>query len=124
MSRFGSIALALAAVFVLGCETKPDSVFVQWVARDAWNPECAEMGIVERFSQDNLEWVTKGQRAKADVDATFKLASDCGELKAYQSFEFKQAGLELVRCDAAGDKGWALPGKESSRCWTGPRLLK
>lgn len=119
-----AIALALTATALLGCESRPDDSFVQWVARDAWNAECAEKGIVERFKRENMTWVTKGKHAKVDVDGTFKLASDCGEHKAYQSFEFKRQGLELVRCEASGKKGWSLPGNETTRCWTGPKLLE
>lgn len=126
-SRFrklgGVVAAACALVVVSGCNPKPRQEHVQWVARDAWNAKCAEVALVERFKQENLTWAEKGQRAKVDVDATFKLGNDCEGLKAYQSFDFKVQGLELVKCSASGKDGWALPGKESTRCWTGPKLL-
>lgn len=120
-----SVALAalVAAVVVSGCNPKPRAEHVQWVARDAWNAKCAEVAIVERFKQENLTWVEEGKRAKVDVDATFKLGNDCEGLKAYQSFDFKLKGLELVKCGAGDAGGWALPGKESTRCWTGPKLV-
>ncbi len=116
-------ALTALTVVVSGCNPKPRSEHVQWVARDAWNAKCAQFGIIERFKQENLSWVEPGKRAKVDVDATFKLGNDCEGLKAYSSYEFKLAGLELVKCSAGGEDGWALPGKEATRCWTGPRLL-
>lgn len=122
--RLAFLAAALLAVFVVsGCNPKPRQEHVQWVARDAWNAKCAEVAMVERWKQESLSWVEKGARAKVDVDATFKLGNDCEELKAYQSFDFQLKGLELVKCTSNGEGGWALPGKEAERCWTGPRLL-
>ncbi|MFZ9887537.1 MAG: hypothetical protein ACO3JL_08545 [Myxococcota bacterium] len=116
------IPFALAASALSACHSPPRAEHVQWVARDAWNPRCAELAIVERFHHEPVEWVEDGVKARVAVDATFKLANDCEGLKAYQSFDFKLAGLEMVRCDSAGSSGWALAARPD-RCWTGPKLL-
>lgn len=119
----GVVAAACALAVVSGCNPMPRQEHVQWVTRDAWNAKCAEVAMVERWKHENLTWVEKGVRAKVDVSATFKLGNDCEGLKAYQSFDFETKGLELVKCSSGGESGWALPGKEADRCWTGPRLL-
>lgn len=116
------LPLLLAVSALCACHSPPRAEYVQWVARDAWNSRCAELAIVERFRHDPAEWIEEGVKARVNVDATFKLANDCEGLKAYQSFDFALAGLEMIRCDAAGSSGWALATKPD-RCWTGPKLL-
>lgn len=123
--------LALASVMAGGiaCDAEPRDRHIQWVARDAWNPSCADKAIIERWVQANGAWKEQGKVWRVDVDATFKLGNDCeaqGEaptIPAYQSVDFKRVGLELVPCENGGQKGWALPGQEAGRCWTSPSLV-
>lgn len=111
------------------CDAEPRDRHIQWVARDAWNPSCADMAIIERWVQTNGAWKEKGKVWRVDIDATFKLGNDCegeGEtasIPAYQSIDFKRVGLELVPCENGGKDGWALPGQEGGRCWTSPKLV-
>lgn len=124
--------LALCVPFAFGltaCEASPRSTHIQWVARDAWSPTCADKAIVERWVQSEGRWKVKGEIWTVEVDATFKLGNDCDggllgkSFKAYESVEFQKKNLELSRCKKDGAEGWSLPGQESKRCWTGPSLL-
>lgn len=139
------IVLSLSGLVGLtACNAPPRDSFQQWVARDAWDQNCAEQGMVERWSTSNAHWKIKGEVYVFDVDATFKLANECKtnpaanvDLKAlmaggggairmgYKQFEtvtFKKT-VEMSKCVREGATGWSLPGKESQRCWTGPTLL-
>jgi hypothetical protein len=121
----------LAALVASGaaCDAAPRDRHIQWVARDAWNPGCADKAIIERWVQTNGAWKEKGKVWRVDIDATFKLGNDCegeGEnatIPAYQSIDFKRNGLELVPCKSGDEEGWALPGQEGARCWTRPKLV-
>jgi hypothetical protein len=42
--------------------------------------------------------------------------------KQFQAIPFQKT-VEMSKCKKADADGWAIPGKESSRCWTGPTLL-
>jgi hypothetical protein len=118
------LAVASVTLGLSACETKPRESYVQWVARDAWNPQCADQAMVEVWKASNPEWKEKGKSVTVDVDATFKLGNDCevkgAKLEAYKSFQFKQS-IEMVKCTAAGKDGWALAATPD-RCWTGPKL--
>ena len=122
-----------AVLFTLslaGCGGTPRDSDVQWVARDAWDATCAEAAIVERWSAQNGRWKVKGEVWAVDVVATFKLVNKCSsgvplvgkEYKQFQTAPFQQT-VEMSKCKKGDDSGWAVPGKESSRCWTGPTLL-
>lgn len=139
------VASLSALAFASGCNAPPRDSYQQWVARDAWDQNCAEQGMVERWQASNGHWKIKGEVYVFDVDATFKLANECktnplqnvdvkdlmekggGAIRmGYKQFEtvnFKKT-VEMSKCQKDGDTGWALPGKESQRCWTGPTLLK
>ncbi len=117
----------IAALAATGCSGEPDKHHLQFVARDAWNKNCASKATVEKFEATNKKWKIKDQVFTADVKATFKLIDDCKGLplvgksyKAFESADFEKKGLELSACKAEGEKGWSLPGKEGSRCFTGP----
>lgn len=129
--RFPVVAsLVLCGLVLAGCGGSPRDSYVQWVARDAWDPTCAEAAIVERFTATNGRWKIKEEVWAVDVDATFKLVNKCSsglpllgkEYKQFEPVVFKQT-VEMSKCKKGNDSGWALPGKESSRCWTGPTLL-
>ncbi len=102
--------------------------------------------MVERWVASNPRWKIEGQVFVIDVDATFKLANACQSVlpsgnidlqkimeqgggaiartyKQFEVVEFKST-VEMSKCQKDGKAGWALPGKESGRCWTGPSLLK
>jgi hypothetical protein len=124
--------LAAACLLLLtACEGTPREQYVQWVARDAWDSTCAEKAMVEVWKAENKRWKTEGQVYVADVQATFRMTDDCQsglpivgkQYKALEKVPFVKAGLEVSRCKKDGADGWALPGKEGSRCWTGPTLL-
>ena len=78
----------------------------------------------------NGHWKINDEVWSVDVDATFKLVNACTSGlplvgKAYKQFEtvpFKGT-VEMSKCKKGSDDGWAIPGKESSRCWTGPTLV-
>lgn len=130
MSSFRALlCLPILALGLAACHSAPRQSHVQWVARDAWNADCADKAIVERWVADNGHWKIKGEVWVVDVDATFKLGNDCKSgllgksFKAYESVSFQKDGLEMSRCKRDGEDGWSLPGKESERCWTGPTLL-
>ncbi|MDP2344438.1 MAG: hypothetical protein Q8O67_26000 [Deltaproteobacteria bacterium] len=122
--------LGIALLALSGCGGTPRDSAVQWVARDAWDPTCAEAAIVERFVATNGRWKIEGQVWAVDVDATFKLVNKCSsglpligkEYKQFEAVPFK-ATVEMSKCKKGDDAGWSLPGKESSRCWTGPTLV-
>jgi hypothetical protein len=122
-------ALALPC-FLAACSGTPRDSFVQWVARDAWDPTCAEQGIIEKWVATNGKWKINNEVWSVDVDATFKLVNACESGlpalgKSYKQFEvvpFK-ATVEMSKCKKGDQEGWSLPGKESTRCWTGPTLL-
>ena len=114
---------ALCAAALTGCEAMPRDRYIQWVARDAWSAQCAEKAIVETWKVENRRWKVKGESLLADIDATFKLTDDCAGMKAYESKRFSVKGFEISKCEVGGKTGWALPGKEKKRCWTGPQLL-
>jgi hypothetical protein len=114
---------SLVASALMGCEAKPRDQFIQWVARDAWNPPCAEKAMVEIWKTENLRWKVTGEVVLVDVDATFKLGNDCGPFKAFESKRFVKKGFEMSKCKVGKQRGWSLPGMEHKRCWTGPRLL-
>jgi len=146
-ARQTTLAL-VATLTVLGltaCNPPPRESFQQWVARDAWDSGCAEQAMIERWSGGNPHWKIEGEVYVVDVDATFKLANACKsgipldgiDVKAlleqgggtisrsYKQFEvvnFKKT-VEMSKCKKDEKVGWALPGKESTRCWTGPSLL-
>ena len=40
-----------------------------------------------------------------------------------ENVEFKKT-VEMSKCQKNGKTGWSLPGKESTRCWTGPSLVE
>lgn len=137
LTSFASIRAPLRAalgwagviVFAGACDAEPRDRHIQWVARDAWNPLCADKAIVERWVQSNGSWKVQGKVWQVDVDATFKMGNDCegqGEtpaIPAYQSVNFMRPALEMVPCRKGGEDGWALPGQENDRCWTSPKLL-
>lgn len=128
----GSLGAAALALSLAGCGGAPREQHMQWVARDAWDPTCAEKAMVETWKAENPRWKIKGEVYVVDVEAKFRLSDDCKSGlpllgKSYKSLEvatYKSQGLEMSRCKKDGAVGWALPGNESSRCWTGPTLLK
>jgi hypothetical protein len=130
-SGLKGILLAVGAgALMAACGGPPRESYVQWVARDAWDPSCAEQAIIETWKQDNGRWKVKGEVWTVDVEAGFKLVNKCDSGlplagKSYKQFEVVpfQGTIEMSKCKKDGDTGWALPGKESSRCWTGPTLL-
>jgi hypothetical protein len=125
------MATSFVAVSLSACSGTPLQQSVQWVARDAWDSTCAEQAIVEMWKANNGRWKVQGEVWAVDVEATFKLMNKCESGlplvgKSYKQFEtvqFKQP-IEMSKCKKGSDSGWALPGKESSRCWTGPTLLQ
>ncbi len=132
MSVGAAVGATLFVVALTGCSGAPREQHMQWVARDAWDPTCAEKAMVEMWKEENPRWKIKGEVYVIDVEAKFRLTDDCKSGlplvgKSYRSLEvasFKTQGLEMSRCKRDGVVGWALPGNESSRCWTGPTLLK
>jgi hypothetical protein len=142
-----SLAATLTAVFsITACNPPPRDSFQQWVARDAWDAGCAEQAMIERWSAQNARWKIEGQTYVIDVDATFKLANACQSgltldginvqdllekgggaihrsYKQFENVEFKKT-VEMSKCEKNGKTGWSLPGKESTRCWTGPSLVE
>lgn len=139
-------ALLGCALAVSGCKPPPRDSFQQWVARDAWDQGCAEQAMIERWSVSNPHWKIEGEVYVVDVDATFKLANACqggmslgginvkellekggGSIsrsyKQFETVEFKGT-VEMSRCQKHDDAGWAIPGKENGRCWTGPSLVE
>jgi hypothetical protein len=125
-----ALAVSLVTLGLAGCSGTPRDSFVQWVARDAWDPTCAEQGIVEKWVARNGHWKIPKQVWAVDVDATFKLVNTCQsglplvgkEYKQFETVPFKGT-VEMSKCKKGDKDGWSLPGKESSRCWTGPTLL-
>ncbi len=122
-------ASTLAALLLVACDAAPSQQHMQWVARDAWDATCAEQGIVEQWKVQNGAWKIKGEVWATDVEATFKLVNACTSGlplvgKSYKQFETVkfQKRVEMSHCKAGASSGWALPGKEGSRCWTGPTL--
>lgn len=127
--------LILAVLTLAACNGPPRESYAQWVARDAWDPTCAEQAIIETWSATNGRWKIPSEVWELDVDARFKLVNKCtsglplvGNIlggKVYNQFEVVpyKATVTMSKCKKDGDTGWALPGKESSRCWTGPTLL-
>jgi hypothetical protein len=125
-------AFLLAALVVLtaACDGVPAQRSMQWVARDAWDATCAEKAMVETWNATKARWKIKGEVYVADVEAKFRLVDNCRSGlplvgKEYQTIDvvpFKGT-VEMSRCKKDGTAGWALPGKESTRCWTGPSLL-
>jgi hypothetical protein len=127
-----SMASALFALWAAACAGPPRDAFQQYVARDAWDVTCAEQAMIEKWVTRNGRWKTDETIWVVDVEATFKMANECtsslpaGALayKQFQTIPFTKT-VEMVRCkNPQGDAGWALPGRESSRCWTGPTLVK
>ncbi|MBM4282888.1 MAG: hypothetical protein FJ137_19770 [Deltaproteobacteria bacterium] len=120
-----------AALLVVGCGVPPRDSFQQYVARDAWDPTCAEQAMIERWTTTNPRWAVEGRVWAVDVQATFKMANECTSklpaglvYKQFQTVPFT-ATVAMASCkDAAGSAGWSLPGRESTRCWTGATLLK
>lgn len=129
MKKLATALLAVAAA--AACDSTPRERFVQWVARDAWDEKCAEKAMIEVWKQENPRWKVEGQVWVVDVDAKFRMVDDCQSGlplvgKAYKALEvvpFKKQGLEVSQCARGGDKGWSQPGREGTRCWTGPTLL-
>lgn len=125
------LAASSLVLLAAACDAPPRENFVQWVARDAWDATCAEKAMVEVWKVENKAWKVKGQVYTADVSATFRMVDDCQsglplvgkQYKALEKVPFEKKGLELSACKKDGQDGWALPGKESTRCWTGPTLL-
>jgi hypothetical protein len=124
------VALVVAA-FASACGGPPRDALQQYVARDAWDATCAEQAMIEKWQARNGRWKVEGEVWVVDVDASFKLANACTSglpvvgksFKQFETVTFTQT-VEMSKCrNAAGDTGWALPGKESSRCWTGPTLI-
>lgn len=147
LRHLAPLVLSLTAAFgVTGCNPPPRDSSQQWVARDAWDSGCAEQGIIERWKVGNARWKIEGEVFVVDVDATFKLVNACKSgltldgvdvkallekgggaiTRSYKQFEnvdFKGT-VEMSKCQKNGKTGWALPGKESTRCWTGPSLVE
>ena len=127
-----SSALLLASIVVgaSACDSTPRESYMQWVARDAWDSTCAEQAIVETFKVDNKHWKIPSEVYAADIEAHFKLVNACNsglplvgkQYKQFESVGFKGT-VEMSHCKKDGVDGWAMPGKESSRCWTGPTLV-
>lgn len=131
MRKLGTLGALVALALMAGCSGTPREQHVQWVARDAWDPTCAEKAMIETWSTENPRWKIKGEVYVVDVKASFRLTDDCKSGlplvgKSYKSLEvasYQRQGLEMSKCKKDGAVGWALPGNESSRCWTGPTLL-
>ena len=70
-------ACFVTTALMMGCQPPPRDSFQQWVARDAWDPGCAEQAMIERWSVRDARWKIEGQTYSIDVDATFKLANAC-----------------------------------------------
>jgi hypothetical protein len=148
---FGLLGL-LCCLGLLACEGRPNKRHVEWVARDAWDSDCAEQAIIEKFKTANPKWKVKGEVWQVDVEATFKLVNECtsksalsdpkkladglkelakGETKKitghtykqFESLDFAKKPLEMSRCKVNGEDGWSLPGQEGERCWVGPKLV-
>ncbi len=117
-------------IVAAACGGSPRDSHAQWVARDAWDSTCAEQAIIERFTATNGRWKINNEVWAVDVDATFKLVNACKsglplvgkEYKQFETAPYK-ATVEMSKCKKGNDAGWSLPGKESSRCWTGPTLV-
>ncbi|MBI1947149.1 MAG: hypothetical protein HYS27_15745 [Deltaproteobacteria bacterium] len=132
VSLFAVLGALSSLVALAGCGGAPREQHVQWVARDAWDPTCAEKAMIEMWQADNPRWKIKGEVYVVDVQAKFRLTDDCKSGlplvgKSYRSLEvasYQRQALEMSKCKKNGAVGWALPGNESSRCWTGPTLLK
>lgn len=134
MARSLNLVAAAAAVVVVGvgCGGAPRDQHIQWVARDAWDSSCAEKAMIETWKTTNPRWKIKGEVYVVDVEAKFRLTDDCKSGlplvgRTYKSIDvvnYKRDALEMSRCKKDGAVGWALPGNESSRCWTGPTLLQ
>lgn len=134
MRRVLKVSAIVTGLFSLlglaACDGTPRERSMQWVARDAWDSTCAEKAMVETWSATNPRWKVKGEVYVVDVDAKFRLTDACSSGlpligKTYKSLDvvpFK-ATVEMSKCTKDGQSGWALPGKESSRCWTGATLL-
>jgi hypothetical protein len=125
--RAATAAAALALVAVTGCVAAPREAAVQYVARDAWDSTCAGQAIVEQWSQQGGDWKVKGEVYQVQVAATFKLVNKCTgkDGREYAQFETVrfESTVELSPCKKSGTKGWSLPGKQETRCWTGPTPL-
>ena len=129
-SVFGTVAGAFVVVALGACSGKPLDKEQQWVARDAWDATCAEKATVEKWTATNERWEIKDSVYVVDVDATFRMINDCDSGlplvgKKYKTIEvvpFKGT-VKMSKCKKDNASGWALPGKEGSRCWTGPNLL-
>ena len=125
MIRTLSLAVVVAALLPLGgCQQGPRNQYLHWVARDAWDPNCAHAAIIEKWEDSNRQWAERYTRYTFDVDATFKLVNPCEngkDGKVYKQFEtvpFRVSQLEMVKCEGAdGTEGWSVPG---GRCLTGP----
>jgi hypothetical protein len=86
--------------------------------------------MVETWKAENGRWKIKDSVYVVDVDALFRLTDDCQsglplvgkQYKTIDKVAFKQT-VEISKCKAGDKDGWALPGKEGSRCWTGPKLV-
>ncbi|MCC7074962.1 MAG: hypothetical protein IT383_26865 [Deltaproteobacteria bacterium] len=127
----GALIALIALGMMAGCGGTPREQHVQWVARDAWDPTCAEKAMIETWKTENPRWKIKGEVYVVDVAASFRLTDDCKSGlplvgKSYKSLEvasYQRQALEMSKCKKNGAVGWSLPGNESSRCWTGPTLL-
>lgn len=125
-----AFAVSIALLSLAGCSGTPRDSFQQYVARDTWDSTCAEQGIVEKWTATNGRWKIPNEVWAVDVDATFKLVNECKsglplvgkEYKQFETVPFKGT-VEMSKCKKGNDDGWAIPGKESSRCWTGPTLV-
>lgn len=124
-----SVLLGVVA-FAAACEGTPAERSQQWVARDAWDATCAEKAMIETWSAANPRWEVQGEVYAVDVDAKFRMTDDCESGlplvgKKYKTIDvvpFKGT-VQMSKCKKDGDTGWALKGKESTRCWTGPSLV-
>ena len=132
LARCSVVASALGVLALGGCGGPPRDALQQYVARDAWDATCAEQAMVEKWSVKDGHWKVDDEVWVVDVDATFKMANACTSglpvvgqaYKQFQAIPFQKT-VEMAKCkDAQGTSGWALPGREGSRCWTGPTLLK
>ena len=131
LTRILIVVVAVAGATALtGCNGPPSDQRMQWVARDAWDATCAEKAMVEQWTVKNGHWKIDGEVWVADVDAVFRLTDDCASGlplvgKKYKTLEKAPftGKVEMSKCKKDGDTGWALPGKEGSRCWTGPTLF-
>jgi hypothetical protein len=133
LQRRAPVGLVVGVALLLpACGGPPRDALQQYVTRDAWDATCAESAMIEKWVVKDGHWKTEGDRWVMLVDATFKMANECtsklpSSTKTYKQFETVTfaGAVEMAKCkDPQGNSGWAVPGREASRCWSGPTLLK